>query len=573
MALDTVTARTETPRPEPGPAPASPSGRPRAPTRQAVSARTRDLPRRPWLSTLTLRILAPNLLSLAVLAGGLLFLNQYRASLIDQKVVSLQAQAATIAGMLAETALAGPPESQEINPKHAGQLLARLVEHLSVRARLFGADGELIADSRYLAGAGRQVQLYYLPAHDSSYLIDRWIERLYDWLAPRLPLEANRAPYVERGEQRAGDYDEVGEALAGNPGGAARGLPDGSMVLTVAVPVQHLRQVLGALLLSTGSAEIEEAVRSVRVQMSGIIVIAFGLTVLLSLFLAGTIARPIRRLARSAERAGRLPGRRVAVPDMSRRHDEIGDLSSALDAMVRALNARIAATERFAADVAHEIRNPLTSLRSAVEALARTRDPAQLARLREIVAEDIDRIDRLIGDITNASRIEAEMLQSEFEPVDMVALASTIVELHRARDSTTGPRLDLYARPGVDFSVLGLPGRLGQALGNLVDNAVSFSPPDGIVTIRCWREGAQVAVAVEDNGPGLPEAELERVFERFYSRRPAGEAFGRHSGLGLSIVRQVIDAHGGRVEASNRHASDGRRLGACFTITLPHAGG
>ncbi|MBM3489219.1 MAG: HAMP domain-containing protein [Alphaproteobacteria bacterium] len=567
MAWDTVTARTE---PRSPPAPPADAGRPAPAT---PSAALFPRPVRRHLSTLTLRILAPNLLPLVVLAGGLLFLDQYRASLIDQKVAALQAQAVAIAGTLAETALGGPPEAQQIQRERAGQLLARLLENSGARARLFAAAGDLIADSRYLAGASRQVQLYYLPAHDPFHLIDRFVERLYDWLAPRLPRAPERLPYVERPDQRAEDYEEVAQALAGTPSGAVRGLPDGSLVLTVAVPVQHLRQVLGGLLLSSGSAHIEEAVRSVRVQMSGVIAVAFGLTVLLSLFLAGTIARPIRRLARMAERAGRFPGRPVAVPNLRHRHDEIGDLSVALDAMVRALNARIAATERFAADVAHEIRNPLTSLKSASETLALTRDPARIARLRDIIAQDIERMDRLIGDISNASRIEAEMLRAEFEPVDLLELANTVAELHRSRELAGGPRLQVSARPGDDCRALGLPGRLGQALGNLVDNALSFSPPGGMVTIRCLRDGGEVVVTVEDDGPGLPQAELERVFERFYSRRPQGEAFGRHSGLGLSIVRQVADMHGGRATASNRLAADGQVLGACFRLALPQAEG
>jgi two-component system sensor histidine kinase ChvG len=402
-------------------------------------------------------------------------------------------------------------------------------------------------------------------------LVDRWIERLYDWLAPRLPRVPERLPYVEHPEQRAGHYNEVVQALAGTPGGAVRGLPDGSLVLTVAVPVQHVHQVLGALLLSSGSGDIEEAVRSVRVQMSGVIAIAFALTVLLSLFLAGTIARPIRRLARMADRAGRLPGRPVAVPDLRRRHDEIGDLSVALDAMVRALNARIAATERFAADVAHEIRNPLTSLKSASEALALTGDPRQVARLRTIIAQDIARIDRLIGDISNASRIEAEMLRTDFEVVDLLSLANTAAELYCTREQSLGRRVQVFARSDDDYRVQGLPGRLGQALANLIDNALSFSPPQGMVAIHCRRVGGEVVVAVEDEGPGLPQAELERVFERFYTRRPQGEAFGQHSGLGLSIVRQVADAHGGSVTASNRLGPDGQVLGARFQLALPHA--
>jgi two-component system sensor histidine kinase ChvG len=260
------------------------------------------------------------------------------------------------------------------------------------------------------------------------------------------------------------------------------------------------------------------------------------------------------------------------IPDLSRRADEIGDLSGALREMTEALWQRLDAIERFAADVAHEIKNPLTSLNSAVETVQRVTDPTQRAKLLAIVADDVRRLDRLISDISDASRLDAELSRAETGPIDLARMLATLVEAHAAtRASETAPRLVLDAASGAAGIVSGIEGRIAQVFGNLIANAVSFSPPGGAIRLNLIEQGDGIVVTVEDDGPGLPEGKLEAIFDRFYSERPKGEKFGTHSGLGLSISKQIVEAHGGSICAENRLGPDGRVAGARFIVRLPRA--
>jgi two-component system sensor histidine kinase ChvG len=332
--------------------------------------------------------------------------------------------------------------------------------------------------------------------------------------------------------------------------------------------------VLGAVLLSVGSADLEQAVRAVRLDILKVFLVALSVTVLLSIYLAGTIARPIRRLAAAAERVRRGLGRQVAIPDFSRRGDEIGDLSSALRDMTGVLWQRMDAIERFAADVAHEIKNPLTSLRSAVETAARIEDTTKQRRLLAIILEDVQRLDRLISDISDASRLDAELSRYEHAPIALDRMLETLVELHEATATEDSPRLRLVlphgARPS-DFIVSGIEDRLVQVLRNLIANAISFSPPSGTLTLALQRDQGTVVVTIDDAGPGIPEGKLAAIFDRFYSERPAGEKFGTHSGLGLSISKQIVEAHRGVIRAENLRSPDGATTGARFIVRLPAA--
>jgi two-component system sensor histidine kinase ChvG len=340
------------------------------------------------------------------------------------------------------------------------------------------------------------------------------------------------------------------------------------MVLSVAVPVQRYRQVLGALLLSTGSQEIDAAVRDVRLDILKVFGIALAITVLLSLYLARTIARPIHRLADAAERVRHGHGRQTAIPHFPHRRDEIGDLSSALKDMTEALWRRMDAIERFAADVAHEIKNPLTSLRSAVETVARIEDPAQQKKLMSIILDDVQRLDRLISDISDASRLDAELSRAETEPVDMGRVLETLARVHEATATGDSPRFELDIARHQDLVVDGLESRLGQVLRNLISNAISFSPPGGTIWLEAARVGDEVRITVSDEGPGIPPGKLAAIFDRFYSERPAAEKFGTHSGLGLSISKQIVEAHGGSIVAENRSDDDDAN-GARFVVSLP----
>jgi two-component system, OmpR family, sensor histidine kinase ChvG len=353
--------------------------------------------------------------------------------------------------------------------------------------------------------------------------------------------------------------------------------PRGETIVSVAVPIQRFQAVRGALLLSTQGGDIDAIIASERFALLQVFLVAAIVMVVLSLLLAGAIVNPVRRLAEAAERVRRGAKSRQEIPDFSSRSDEIGHLSGALRDMTRVLYNRIEAIERFAADVAHELKNPLTSLRSAVETLPLARSEESRSRLLSIIQHDVRRLDRLISDISDASRLDAELARAEAEPIDMAKLLEAVVSVTNERRREHDPKFTLTVEPhprGRDaFFVLGHDSRLGQVVSNLLDNARTFSPRDGQVRVRLRRVKANVEVIVEDDGPGIPPHALERVFERFYTDRP-DQGFGQNSGLGLSISRQIVEAHRGRIWAENRLGSPGaggepQRLGARFVVQLP----
>jgi two-component system, OmpR family, sensor histidine kinase ChvG len=411
-----------------------------------------------------------------------------------------------------------------------------------------------------------------LPPPESDRLISRMERHLYDWITGLLPQRKPLPLYRERADQSAGDYPEVLQALGGEPASALRMDRNGALVLSAAVPVQRYRQVLGAVMLTSGGEAIDAAVRDVRLSILKVFGAALGVTILLSLYLAGTIARPVHRLAEAAERVRRgQGGRQKEIPDFTRRGDEIGDLSGVLREMTEALWARMDAIEHFAADVAHEIKNPLSSLRSAVETVARMEDPAQQRRLMAIILDDVQRLDRLISDISEASRVDAELSRANKEPVDIGRILQTLAEVHEATAKPGAPKIAVALPKGAVLIAPVIEGRLVQVLRNLIANAISFSPSDGTITLSARRDGRRMLISVADQGPGIPADKLEAIFDRFYSERPAGEKFGTHSGLGLSISRQIVEAHGGRIFVENLTGAAGAVRGARFTLVLPMA--
>ena len=534
--------------------------------------------RRGRLSPLTRRILAVNVLAIALLGLGLLYLGEYQESLVAAETESLGTQGQIFAAALGEGAVidvAG--EGEALVPELGRDMMRRLVEPTHTRARLFDVNGELVGDTRLLRGPGGTVQIQELPPPGGSGLMQRIATALYQLVSGSVPWQDHYGPYREREKETASDYPEVRRALLGNVATAVReNETGGGLLLTAAVPIQRYKQVLGAVLLSKGNGEIEHAVRGVRFEILRVFVIALGVTVLLSIYLAGTIVQPIRRLAAAAERVRRGHGRQVAIPDLSARRDEIGDLSGALRDMTSALWQRMDAIERFAADVAHEIKNPLTSLKSAIETAARVEDPAKQRQLLSLVREDVERLDRLITDISDASRLDAELSRGELDRVAIERMLEALVEVHRATATETAPQLELSLADASDghsaeLAVIGIEGRLAQVFRNLIANAISFSPPGGIIRIAAQRRGDRIEVTVDDDGPGIPDGKLEAIFERFYSERPAGEKFGTHSGLGLSISKQIVEAHRGTIVAANRCDVDGSIIGARFTVRLPIA--
>jgi two-component system sensor histidine kinase ChvG len=525
------------------------------------------------ISPLTRRILAVNVLALALLAGGFLYLGKYQASLVGQQIESLKTQGEVFAAALGEGAVLDSADEGEILlPDLARQTLRRVVEPTRTRARLFDIKGDILADSRVLRGPGDSIQVLELPAPKTAGPITRFMDRVYDWVVSELPRRSRYPVYREDASQRADDYPEVARALRGDTTSAIRSDPaSGGLVLSVATPIQQYKQVLGAVMLSTGSGEIDEEVRTVRLELLRIFGVALLVTVLLSFYLAGTIVRPIRRLAGAAERA-RGRGARIEIPDFTRRGDEIGDLSGSLREMTDALWQRMSAIESFAADVAHEIKNPLSSLRSAVETAVRIEDPAKLRRLMAIILDDVERLDRLITDISDASRLDAELGRLEVEPIDIAAMLEALTDLHESTRTEGAPHLALeLSDPRRPLVVPGIETRLSQVFRNLIANAISFSPPLGKIGLTARLDGRAVLVTVEDQGPGIPDDKLTAIFDRFYTERPLGEKFGTHSGLGLSISKQIVEAHRGMMWAENCRGAHGTVTGARFCIRLPAA--
>ncbi|MEO0961049.1 MAG: sensor histidine kinase [Pseudomonadota bacterium] len=548
-----------------------------------------DLQVRGRFSTLTRRIVAFNVLALALLAAGILYVNQFQAGLIDQRVQNLRAQGEIIAGALAEAATIeletqiivpdGPvpqidltvaARQAPIDPQRAAAILRRLVLPTDARARLYNTNGVIVVDSQFI-DTGRDVISYELPPpQDDEFTLVDW----FNVLVSGLLRGADVPPYEELPGDKGLSYKEVRGALRAEPTSMVRENDRGQLIVSIAVPVQRFKAVMGALLLSTEGGDIDALVRAERMAVLRVFGVLMVVSVLLAILLAGTIAAPIRRLAEAAERVRHQRHTRVEIPDFRDRRDEIGELSGTLRDMTRELYARIDATERFAADVAHELKNPLTSLRSAIETLSIAKDDKAREQLRTIIADDVTRLDRLITDISEASRIDAEMSRAEAVPIDLTDVLTTFVRNYtQSRDGaeTRGVRVTFdtstpRTRPFI-AEVIEL--RFGQVLANLVDNAVSFSPDGGTVALAIKRNGDDIDITVEDSGPGIRPENLEAIFKRFYTDRPEPDAFGKNSGLGLSISRQIMQALGGSLDAENATDENGKTTGARFIIRLP----
>jgi two-component system sensor histidine kinase ChvG len=456
-----------------------------------------------------------------------------------------------------------------INPERVAPVLRTLISPTKTRARIYDPNGSLLVDSRSLDTVVR----FPLPsvAAEKPGMVERGMVAVRTWLnRGDLPL------YRELGPENGNGYAEVGDALQGQKRSMVRVNARGEVIVSVAVPVLRSRAIHGALMLSTQGDDIDQMVTAERLAILKVGGVAAAVMIMLSLLLASTIAGPVRRLADSAELIRRRIRTRVEIPDFTRRRDEIGHLSGALRDMTSALYSRIEAIEMFAADVAHELKNPLTSLRSAVETLPLARNENSRARLLEVIEHDVKRLDRLISDISDASRLDAELQRQDAIPVDLRRLLTTLVSV--ANETKLGHDVAVEMRfegrsPTDNFAVTGHDSRLGQVVSNLLSNAQSFSEPGNKVRLTCRRVRGEIEIVVDDDGPGIRDDALERIFERFYTDRPH-QGFGQNSGLGLSISKQIVDAHGGRIWAENRLGpadEDGAPsvVGARFVVRLP----
>jgi two-component system sensor histidine kinase ChvG len=547
-------------------------------------------------SSLTRRIVFLNVAGLLALVIGILYLSQFRAGLIDARIQSLLVQGEIIAGAIASSATAEPdtitidpdrllelrpgqsygPSDEgvsglefPINPERVAPVLRRLVSPTNTRARIYDRDGVLILDSRSLYGRGDVLRFDLPPpSEDQPGIFERTVIAIRTWLnRGDLPL------YRELGPENGMGYSEVSQALAGLKASIVRINERGEVIVSVAVPVQRFRAVRGALMLSTQGGDIDDLVAAERLAIFKVFLVAAAVMIVLSFLLAGTIAGPVRRLAEGAERVRRRTKARVEIPDLTRRRDEIGHLSGALREMTNTLYSRIEAIESFAADVAHELKNPLTSLRSAVETLPLAKTEESRGRLLAVIQHDVRRLDRLISDISDASRLDAELQRQEAQPVDLGKLLSTVVTVANEVKREDGVTVKLAFDGAGPFVALGHDSRLGQVIDNLIENARSFSPPQATVRVTCRRVRNEIEIIVDDDGPGIRPEALEKIFERFYTDRP-NQSFGQNSGLGLSISRQIVEAHDGNIRVENRivpGATDRepRVLGARFIVHLP----
>ena len=542
-----------------------------APT--APQPKPRRGPRLRLAFPLTVRILAINVMALGVLVAGFFYLDQLQRDLMDAKLDALAREATLLAAALGESAVdtAGSSEAG-LDRTAAATLVYRMNLPIDMRALLFNADGSLAVDSWRLPMA--PVQTTELPPPEEGRgVLGRAADAAYEWITARLPPRTTVPLYTELSNPSAADLPKVLSALQGNAGHAMHRTEDARLVAVAAAPIQPFRRVQGALFLVADASDVLESVRNERFTILQAFCIALGITIVLSLFFAGTITRPVRRLARAAERVRAGGGRKVAIPDFTARNDEIGRLSAALRDMTEALWVRMDAIERFVADVAHEVKNPLSSVLSAVDTAQRVDDEEKRAKLLALVGQDVKRLDRLLSQIADASKIDTELARARLEPVDIRAMLTTLAEMHGAAASVSEePASAHFEIEGEGpFVVLGVEDRLAQVLQNLVGNARSFSPPGGTIALGLRRDGSGVVVSVDDEGPGVPAGMEEAIFRRFYTLRPEGETFGAHSGLGLSISRQIAEAHGGRLTCTNRHDPAGRVLGASFRLELPAA--
>lgn len=601
--------------------PASPRGKRRA---VALRAFWRGAVSR-FASPLTRRIILLNLGGLFALLIGFLYLNQFREGLIDARIQSLETQSEIIASAIASSATVdtdaitvdpekllklAPGQSYgvdeetkpglefSINPDRVGPLLRLLVSPTRTSARIYDGDGYMLLDSRSIAARANILRNDLPPPGQEEG--PHWLDGLRNFIHGRfntqqLPL------YEDIGVANGRGYPEVVSALEGKSKSLVRLNARGETVISVATPIQRFRSVRGVLLLSTQGQDIDGIIASERRAIFRIFLVSAGVMFLLSAALAGTIAEPMRKLAEAADRVRRGVKQRQEIPDFTDRNDEIGHLSGALRDMTRALFSRMEATERFAADVAHELKNPLTSLRSAVETLPIARNDVSRGRLLEVIQHDVRRLDRLISDISDASRLDAELARGDMDAVDLAKLLRALVDVARQAPREDGVTVALTIEKGVqigdwqsrDWIAFGHDSRLGQVINNLIDNARSFSEPGGQVrvTLRRVRVGAPESqpprrgragapegqpsrrgfeIWVDDDGPGIPAHAFERIFERFYTDRPT-QSFGQNSGLGLSISRQIVEAHGGSISATNRLDGEENILGARFVVFLPVA--
>ncbi|MEM9055552.1 MAG: HAMP domain-containing sensor histidine kinase, partial [Pseudomonadota bacterium] len=502
------------------------------------------------------------LAGLIILIVGAMVLNEMRASFVVSKKQDLVGQAQLLANLIGDEAAKGEPQPILVDTK-AKDVLASLSLPQTMRGKIYNINKELVGDSYYLSD---RVVVENLPPLQEPDQLTVWSKGLSDWAVSLL--SSFRPSEGEDAVRTMTLDEELAEALLGNEAASQRFNDRGQRIISVSIPVQRVSAVVGVLTLE--SNDIDAIIRAERAALIPFIAVAILVALVTSALLTIGIANPLRKLSSEADKIRSGSSNKLDLPKITKRHDEIGHLAQSVEAMTEALFERITANEAFAADVAHELKNPLTSIRSAVETAEMVQDdPVAREKLRKVIAQDVKRLDRLITDISNASRLEAEITRIPTERLDISRFVREVVRTYEGLESQRGVKVAFEdATMDAGLTVRGREGPLGQVLRNLIDNARSFSPEGDTVCVilQQGRQGPQTTakILIEDNGPGIPKDKLEKIFERFYTDRPAGAAFGNNSGLGLSIVAQIVTTHMGTVIAENRSAG-----GARFTVELP----
>ncbi len=519
-------------------------------------------------SPLTRKIIAFNLVALSLLVTGILYLNQTRESLISLRKRTLAAETTMITMSLAQNL--NMQGKLDVGTTHIFTTMNALAAPANARAELFSADGQLLSKP----GSGHSEALY--PVTITVERQQNTVTDIVDGATQRILALLG----LDTLQDGTGHYDHANDA------GIARQVIEtrqsilntvknhaDQLILSAGAPVLIDGKVAGVVVLSTYGGEIDGYLRGERRQILQMFFLAFLISVSLSILLANTIGRPLRDLAEAARRGavgkgGRMGSTRIVIPDMTARPDEIGELSRQLRNMTTALYERIEANEAFAADVAHEIKNPLTSLGSAVESLSYVKDPAAQEKLLAIIRDDVRRMDRLVTDISNASRLDAELATRDMQTFDLCKLVQNVAQHQQTLAAQKGIRF-VVTVPDKAIRFVGFESRLAQVLVNLISNAVSFVPDGGSITVSVISGRKQIRIVVEDTGPGIPEDNLQDIFRRFYSSRPSQE-FGNNSGLGLAICKQIVEAHGGVIRAENvTIPGSDKSGGARFIVELP----
>lgn len=524
-----------------------------------------------WISRLTFKIFAVNGVALVILAFGLIYLGQYEYNLIQSEQKTLERQARIYAGAIAESAQVHGPMLfngergarilmyDRLARFPARKMIRRLGQTTTSRIRLYDFDGTMMGDSDWLSGPVGVIEMG--PSSHIPQFFKTPVKASLDVILDILPSSLKLENYPEGDTTSATGflYPDVRSALRNQASSSAWWQKDmdgnNRLLLSAAVPVTNMKGVMGAVYLTRSGDGITDSMRQMQRDILMLFVVSLAVTFILSLYLSGAIARPLKKLARAAERVQKDMGRGEKIPDLSRRQDEIGDLSVSIKSMTDALADRLDSIENFAADVAHELKNPLTSLRSAVETVRIVKSEEDRKQLMDVILHDVERLDRLITDISKSSRLDAELSREDMGVVDLHPLLSGMASHYNVS-------LNL---PGQPILTRAVEIRMGQVFDNLISNAKSFSDT---VTVGAEKQGQNWHITVSDNGPGIPDNKLEAIFSRFYTERPTSESFGQHSGLGLAICKQIINAHDGSIYAENLYDKDGHKIGAQFTVIL-----